>query len=77
MQPHAPPAVDALTLLLQVYDLPFAASGSSRIGMSSYPLTIVSSDDFVYTDQQVHIARCCLHLHPPSRAPAADGHCVV
>lgn len=53
-----------LTLLLQVYDLPFAASGSTRIGMSSYPLTIVSSDDFVYTDQQVPAALCFAILSP-------------
>jgi hypothetical protein len=42
-----------LTTLSQVYDLPFATSKSSRVGMSSYPLAIVSSDDFVYTNQQV------------------------
>ena len=50
-----------LTTLLQVYDLPFASSSSSRVGMSSYPLAIVSSDDFVYTNQQVPPASS-LHL---------------
>jgi hypothetical protein len=42
-----------LTSCRQVYHLPFATSRSAKVGMSSYPLTIVSSDDFVYTDQQV------------------------
>jgi hypothetical protein len=64
----------ALTNALQVYDLPFAASNSSRVGMSSYPLTVVSSDDFVYTNQQV-AAASSLAAAFTSLSPCADCHC--
>ena len=57
-----------LTPRLQVYDLPFATSKGTRIGMSSYPLTVVSSDDFVYTNQQVQFL--CPHTLPNTPHPS-------